>query len=453
MTIIKENSTSKLGTMPIGKLIADMSIPLMISMLMQAGYNLADSIFVARLNENALTAVTLAFPIQVIMIGLAIGTSVGVGAVISRRFGQGNDKEASKVAQTGIILAFITWAVIAAMVFFMTDTFVLNQTSDVSIIKYSKDYIYIVGIGGIGVFMQIMFEKMLQATGKSMLSMITQIAGVIVNIILDPILIYGLFGFPRLEVKGAAIATVIAQLAGMMVGFYLNVSKNKELNYRLKGFKIKSGIIRDIYSIGIPSIFIQILGSIMIFCYNKILISITPTAVAVFGAYFRLNGFVFMPVFAINSALTPIISYNFGAKNPSRIREVLRQGIIIAISIMLFGLLLFQIIPQVLLLMFKPSDNFLSIGIPAIRTISIIFPIAGFSIVMSSLFQSVGRAYYSLIVTLTRQILVLLPAGYFLSRAFKLNGVWWGFLIAEAIALVLVIIFYKEIDRNILKKL
>ena len=444
MTIIKENSTSKLGTMPIGKLIADMSIPLMISMLMQAGYNLADSIFVARLNENALTAVTLAFPVQVIMIGLAIG---------SRRFGEGNDKEASRVAQTGIVLAFITWIIVALMVFFMTNIFVGSQTSDADIIKYAKDYIYIVGIGGIGVFMQIMFERMLQATGKSTLSMVTQIAGVVVNIILDPILIYGLFSFPRLEAAGAAIATVMGQLVGMAVGFYLNLNKNKELNYRLKRFKIKFEIIKDIYTIGVPSIFIQILGSIMIFCYNRILISITSTAVAVFGAYFRLNGFVFMPVFAMNSALTPIISYNFGSKNANRIKQALKQGIIIAVIIMTFGTLLFQIMPNVLLLMFKPSDKFLEIGIPALRIISVIFPMAGFSIVMSSLFQSVGRAYYSLIVTLTRQILVLLPAGYLLSRVFKLNGVWWGFLIAEVIALFLVIIFYKEIDRNILKKL
>ena len=453
MTIIKENSTSKLGTMPIGKLIADMSIPLMISMLMQAGYDLADSIFVARLNENALTAVTLAFPVQVIMIGLAIGTSIGVGAIVSRRFGEGNDKEASRVAQTGIVLAFITWIIVALMVFFMTNIFVGSQTSDADIIKYAKDYIYIVGIGGIGVFMQIMFERMLQATGKSTLSMVTQIAGVVVNIILDPILIYGLFSFPRLEAAGAAIATVMGQLVGMAVGFYLNLNKNKELNYRLKGFKIKFEIIKDIYTIGVPSIFIQILGSIMIFCYNRILISITSTAVAVFGAYFRLNGFVFMPVFAMNSALTPIISYNFGSKNANRIKQALKQGIIIAVIIMTFGTLLFQIMPNVLLLMFKPSDKFLEIGIPALRIISVIFPMAGFSIVMSSLFQSVGRAYYSLIVTLTRQILVLLPAGYLLSRVFKLNGVWWGFLIAEVIALFLVIIFYKEIDRNILKKL
>ncbi len=453
MSTANGNSTNKLGSMPIGRLIVEMSIPLMISMLMQAGYNLADSIFVARLNENALTAVTLAFPVQVVMIGLAVGTSVGVGALVSRRFGEGNDKEASRVAKTGVFLAIVTWIMIAVVMFFMTDIFVKNQTDDISIIKYSKDYIYIVGIASIGVFMQIIFERMLQSTGKSMLSMITQIAGVIVNIILDPILIYGLFGFPRLEVAGAAIATVMGQFVGMAVGFYLNINKNKELDYRFKEFKIDARIIKDIYNIGIPSIFIQILGSIMIFCYNKILMSITPTAVAVFGAYFRLNGFVFMPVFAINSALTPIISYNFGFKDPQRIREALKKGIIMAVSVMTFGMLLFQFIPEQLLLMFKPSDKFLSIGIPAIRTISIIFPMAGFSIVISSLFQSVGRAYYSLIVTLTRQIIVLLPAGYILSRLFKLNGVWWGFLIAEIVALFFAVAFYKEIDRNILKKL
>lgn len=453
MSITKENSTNKLGTMPMGNLIIEMSIPLMISMFVQAGYNLADSIFVARLNENALTAVSLAFPVQIIMIGLAVGTSVGVGAIVSRRFGEDKEKEASRVAQTGVLLAFLTWVIIAVIVFFMTDMFVKSQIDDAQIIKYSKDYIYIVGVASLGIFMQVMFERMLQSTGKSMLSMITQIAGVIVNIILDPILIYGLFGFPRLEVAGAAIATVMGQLTGMIVGFYLNLNKNKALNYRLKGFKIEAGIIKDIYNIAVPSIFIQIIGSIMIFFYNRILISITPTAVAVFGAYFKLNGFVFMPVFAMNNALTPIISYNFGAKNSDRIRDALRKGIIISVSIMAFGTLLFQLLPEILLLMFKPSDDFLAIGVPALRIISIIFPMVGLSIVTASLFQSVGRAHYSLIVTLTRQIIVLLPVAYFLSYKFKLDGVWWSFAIAEVVALFMVFIFYREIDRNILKKL
>lgn len=453
MSISSSDSANKLGNMPISRLIIEISIPLIISMLVQAGYNLADSIFVAGLNENALTAVSLAFPIQTVLIGLAVGTSVGIGSLVSRRFGEHDDNGAARAAQTGVVLALLSWVLLAGIIFIMTNTFVIGQTKDLQIIKYSKDYIYIVGIGSVGVFMQIIFERMLQSTGKSMLSMITQISGVIVNVILDPILIYGMFGFPRLEVAGAAIATVMGQLIGMLIGLMLNLIKNKEINFRLPDFTLELKTVNEIYKIAIPSIFMQIVGSIMIFFYNRILIAITPTAVAVFGAYFKLNGFIFMPVFAMNSALTTIISYNFGAKNPNRIREAMKKGTIIAVSIMLMGTILFQIAPKLLLMMFKPSEDFLAIGIPALRTMAIIFPFAGLSIVVTSLFQSVGRAYYSLIVSLIRQIIIIVPTGYILSHYFKLKGVWWAFPLAEIGALVMVTIFYKEIDRNILKKL
>lgn len=453
MDEVIDKSSDKLGTMPIGKLIFQMSVPLMISMFVQATYNLADSIFVARLSENALTSVSLSFPIQIGIIGLAVGTSVGVGSLTSRRFGEKRREDASLVAKTGIVLATLSWLAMAIIVFFVADRFIRGQITDKQIIDYGISYLKICGMLSIGVFQQIMFERLLQSTGRTMLSMICQLSGVIVNIVFDPILIFGYFGFPKLEVAGAAIATVAGQLFGMIVGLILNIVWNKDIDFSFKKFNLKLDIVREIYAIGIASIFIQVIGSVMIFFLNKILLGLNKTAVAVFGSYFKLNGFVFMPVFAMNSALTPIISYNFGAGNPHRIREAIRKGTSICVFIMALGTALFQIFPSVLLMMFDPSDEFLAIGIPALRTISWIFMMVGFSIAMGALFQSVGRPYYSVITTLIRQMFVLLPTAYFMSNAFGLAGVWWSFVISELFAMIMSIMFYKEINKNILSKL
>lgn len=453
MDVNKLRSSDKLGNMPMGRLILQMSIPLMISMLLQAGYNLVDSIFVARLNEKALTAVSLSFPIQIAMIGLSVGTSVGVGALTSRRFGEKNEEGASNVAKTGIVLATISWIVMALFVFFFAEGFVRGQIEDEQVIRYAASYLKIVGIANIGIFQQIMMERLLQSTGKTVFSMICQISGVIGNIILDPILIFGLFGAPRLEVAGAAIATVAGQIFGMLVGICFNVFFNKELHLSFKSFRFDPKLVKEIYKIGVPSIVIQVIGSFMVFSINKILFGITSTAVAVFGAYFKLNGFVFMPVFAMHSALTPIISYNFGAGNSERIREAVRTGVKISISIMALGMMIFLVFPSYLLMMFNPSEEFLSIGIPALRIFSSIFIMAGYGITMSALFQSVGRPYYSLLISLLRQIIVLLPTAYFLSRTFGIYGVWFSFTISELVTLILAILFYREVKVNILSNL
>lgn len=443
-------SSDKLGSMPMSRLILQMSIPLMISMLLQAGYNLVDSIFVAGLNEEALTAVSLSFPIQIAMIALAVGTSVGVGAITSRRFGEKNEEGASNAAKMGILLAIFSWILLAVFVFFNAEGFVRGQIQDEKVIDYALVYLKIVGIANLGIFQQIMMEKLLQSTGKTVLSMICQISGVIVNIILDPILIFGMFGAPRLEVAGAAIATVAGQVVGMIVGICFNIFGNKELNLSFKGFRFDFQIVKDVYKIGIPSIVVQTLGSFMVFSINKILFGITSTAVAVFGAYFKLNGFIFMPVFAMHSALTPIISYNYGAGNSERIKEAVRAGCKISIGIMAVGTFIFLAFPQYLLLMFKPSEEFLQIGVPALRIFSSIFITAGYGITMAALFQSVGRPYYSLLITLLRQIIILLPTAYFLSKVFGLYGVWFSFTISEGITLILVMVFYREVKHNIL---
>ena len=452
MNMEQSTSTNKLGTMPMNRLILQMSIPLMISMILQAGYNLVDSMFVAALNEKALTAVSLSFPIQVAMIGLAVGTSGGVGAVTSRRLGEKNRESASNTAKIGFILSIISWLLMAAFVFFMADRFVHSQTQDTKVIRYATEYLKICGIINIGVFQQILMEKLLQATGKTVLSMICQIVGVIGNIILDPILIFGLFGAPRLEVLGAAIATVCGQLLGMAVGIILNLFYNKELQLSFKKFHFDFTTVKEIYKIGIPSIVIQVIASFMVFMVNKILFGITDTAVALFGAYFKLNGFLFMPIFAVYSGLTPVISYNFGAGNSRRIKEAVQVGCKIAVLIMAVGTLIFQLFPTTLLMMFKPSLEFLEIGVPALRIMSLVFTMAGYGIAMAALFQSVGRPYYSLIISVFRQGAVLLPI-YFLGHKFGLYGVWWSFPLVELIAFGLTIIFYKEIDVHILTHL
>lgn len=453
LDISKLKSSDKLGTMPMGRLILQMSIPLMISMILQAGYNLVDSIFVARLNEDALTAVSLSFPIQIAMIGLSVGTSVGVGALTSRRFGEKNEEGASNVAKTGIVLATLSWLVMAVFVFFFSDGFVKGQIENERVINYAISYLKIVGVINLGIFQQILMERLLQSTGKTVLSMVSQISGVVVNLILDPILIFGLFGAPRLEVAGAAIATVSGQIFGMLMGIVFNLLFNKELNLSFKGFKWNPTLVKEIYKIGVPSIVIQVLGSVMVFTINKILFGITSTAVAVFGAYFKINGFVFMPVFAMHSALTPIISYNFGAGNSERIKEAVRTGVKISISIMATGSLIFLIFPRYLLMMFNPTEEFLRIGIPALRIFSTIFMMAGYGITMSALFQSVGRPYYSLLISVLRQIVILLPTAYFMSKAFGLYGVWFSFTISELVTLLMAILFYKEVKKSILSNL
>ena len=443
--IVKEN---KMGTMPINKLLISMSLPMMISMLVQALYNVVDSIFVSQISENALTAVSLAFPVQNFMIAVGVGTGVGINALLSRSLGEKKFEEANSAASNGVFLAVMSYLLFLLIGILFSKKFFQWQTDIKDIVDGGYSYLIIVTTCSFGMYGQIVFEKLMQSTGRTFYSMITQITGAVINIILDPILIFGLFGFPKLGISGAAIATVIGQSSGMMLGIYLNSTKNKEIKVKIKGFRPSLKTIKDIYSVGIPSIIMASIGSVMTFGINKILLVFTSTATAVFGVYFKLQSFIFMPVFGINNGMVPIISYNYGAKQKDRLMETVKISIIYAIGIMIIGLVIFQLLPKELLGLFSASEEMISIGIPALRIISISFLFAGYCIVVSSMFQALGNGIMSLIVSIGRQLVVLLPVAYLLSRTNNLNLVWWAFPIAELASVFLSIIGFKYVYKK-----
>lgn len=445
MTNTKEN---KMGIMPIPKLLFSMSVPMMLSMIVQSIYNIVDSMFVAHINENALTALSLVFPFQIFMIGISVGTGVGVNALLSRSLGEKNQKNADLAAKNGIFLAVVFSIVFAIVGILFGKQFILAQTSDPQIVKYSLEYLNVITIFSFGTFMQMMFERLLQATGKTVLSMITQIVGAVTNLILDPIMIFGLLGFPALGVKGAAIATVIGQSLAGLLALYFNIKKNDDINISLKGFKPDFRIIKTIFSVGFPSILMQTIGSFLTYFINKFLISFTPTAVSVYGIYFRLQSFVFMPVFGLNNGMVPIIAYNYGARNKKRILDTIKLSIITAVLIMLTGLAIFQTIPAQLLALFDASEEMLAIGVPALRIISLSFIFAGFSIICGSVFQALGNGFLSLIISITRQLIFILPLVYILGHFFGLSAVWFSIPIAEISSLILSIIFLRYILRK-----
>lgn len=440
----KEN---KMGTMPVPKLLITMSLPMIISMLVQALYNIVDSIFVAKLSEDALTAVSLAFPIQNLMIAIGVGTGVGINALLSRSLGEKKFEQANLAAENGVFLAVISFLLTALVGIFGSRLFFVAQTSQKTIVQYGIQYMEVITICSIGVYIQITMERLLQATGKTFYTMITQGTGAIINIILDPILIFGLFGFPRLEVAGAAIATVIGQIVGAALSTFFNVRVNKEIRINMKKFRPNKQIIGEIYRVGIPSIIMQSIGSVMVFGFNKILLFFNTTAAAVFGVYFKLQSFIFMPIFGINNGMVPIIAYNFGARNRKRIMDTIRLATLISIGIMILGVLLFQFFPKTLLGFFDASDHMISIGIPALRIISIHFVLAGYSIIISSTFQALGNGVYSLIVSVARQLVVLLPCAWILAECFGLNAVWFSFPAAELISVLLCTLLFRRIDR------
>lgn len=422
--------------MPVNKLLIQMSVPMMISMLVQALYNIVDSMFVAQLSENALTAVSLAFPVQNLMIAVGSGTGVGLNALVSRALGEKKSEYASRAASNGIWLYLFSTIAFAALSAAFGGLFFRVQTQNAEILRYGSGYIHVVGIFSIGLFMQMCFERLLQSTGNTIYSMITQSLGAVINIILDPIMIFGLFGFPRLEVVGAGVATVCGQVIAAGLAIFFNLKKNRELELSLKKYKPDGSIIRAIYNVGVPSIIMASIGSIMTFGMNKILMAFTSTATAVFGVYYKLQSFVFMPVFGMNNGMVPIVAYNFGAKKPDRIVQTMKLGIMYAISIMAVGTIIFQVFPGPLLRIFNASDNMLQIGIPALRIISIHFIIAGFCIVCLSILQALGHGLMSLISSVLRQLVVLLPSAFILARTGGLDAIWWSFVVAEAVSAV-----------------
>lgn len=447
-TEIKEN---KMGTMPVNKLLFSMAIPMIISMLVQALYNIVDSAFVAQISEDALSAVSLAFPMQNFMIAVATGTGVGVNAMLSKNLGAQRHDVANKTANVSIFLAIVNWLVFVVIGIFCTNIFLRGQTSVQAIIDYGDTYLRICLIGSLGVFGQVTFERLLQGTGRTVYSMISQLVGAIINIVLDPILIFGWFGVPAMGVAGAAIATVIGQFAGMGFGFYFNLKKNHDLQLNLRSLKAilpDFQMLRNIYYVAVPSILMVSIGSVMVFFMNRILNNFTPTAIAVLGSYFKLQSFIFMPVFGINNAMVPIIAYNYGARKKARIMETMRICIISATVLMTLGFLAFQFLPDKLLAIFNASESMLEIGVPALRIISPSFLLAGCCIIMNSVFQALGNGFYSLLVSVSRQLLALLPIAYAISLFGNLNQVWFAFPLAELVSTTLVFVFFKRIKRE-----
>ncbi len=440
--------------MPIKRLVVSMSVPMMISMLVQALYNVVDSIFVAKLSEHALTAVTCAFPIQNLILAVASGTGVGINALLSKALGEKQYDESDAAANTGILLNLIHCLFFMAFGIFGAKAFISSQAQNAEIIAYGTTYVTIVCGMCFGAFMQITFERLLQATGRTTLSMISQLSGAICNIILDPILIFGLIGFPKMGVAGAALATVIGQILAACIGLYLNVRYNDEINISLgRIFHPLGKTVKRIYQIGIPSMLMISIGSVMSYCMNRIMMGFSSTATAVFGAYFKLQSFFFMPVFGLNNGLIPIMAYNYGARKRDRIYEALSFSVKLAICIMVCGTIAFETIPAVLLGMFSASEEMLQIGVPALRIIAIHFPMAAIGILLGSVFQAFGKSLYSMFISLGRQLVVLIPVAWLLAQSGVLNNVWWCFLVAEVVSLIMTLAFFRKIKRELIDQI
>ena len=430
---------NKMGVMPVTRLLVTMSLPMMLSMLVQALYNIVDSMFVAQLSEDALTAVSLAFPVQSLMIAVASGTGVGINALLSRNLGERNFEGANNAARNGVFLAIVSCIVFALLGLVGSRLFFSLQTDNPVILEYGVQYMSIITLFSVGIFLQITFERLLQSTGRTFYNMITQGTGAIINIILDPIMIFGLFGFPRLEVAGAAIATVVGQIVAVIMSFCFNHFKNKEISLSPRGFRPHGRTILFIYKVGIPSIIMQSIGSVMTFGMNKILLMFSSTAAAVFG---------------LNNGMIPIIAYNYGARNKHRIIETARKSVLIAVCIMILGFAIFQIFPAFFLsTLFRASENMLAIGVPALKIISISFLFAGYCIIVGSIFQALGNGVYSLIISAARQLIVILPVAYIFATVFGLSMVWWAIPIAEIVSVILSTLLLKRIYRKVIKPL
>lgn len=444
---------NKMGIMPVGKLLITMSLPMMISMVVQALYNIVDSVFVSRVSEDALTAVSMAFPLQALCIALGAGMGVGVNALLSKSLGAKDNDMVNKSALNGLFMTFVSYLVLLVIGIFAVKPFYMIQTDSADIIQYGTDYLSVICCFSFGMFFQFTFERLLQSTGRTFQTMITQTVGAVTNIILDPIFIFGLFGVPAFGVKGAAIATVIGQIIAAILALIMNIKVNTDIDFSLKGFKPDIKIIGMIYKVGLPSIIMQSIGSVMVFCLNKILIVFSSTAVAVFGVYFKLQSFVFMPVFGLNNGLIPIMAYNYGAKKKDRMIKTIKCGLLIAFSIMSVGMVVFELFPDAILALFEASDNMLAMGKVALRTIAIHFPIAAICIVLGSAFQALGNAVYSMFVSIARQLVVLIPVAYALSKLGNVNYVWWCFPIAEIMSLTITVIFFIKLKREIIDKI
>ena len=448
--MIKEN---KMGVMPEGKLLANMALPMIISMLVQALYNVVDSIYVSQISESAVTALSLAFPIQNLQIGFAVGIGVGINSLLSKSLGERNQEAVNRTAGNGLVM-MLTVAV-AFMIFGLTGVrpYYAMQSTVTETVEGGTAYVSICCIFALGSFVQILCERLLQSTGRTTLSMISQATGAITNILLDPVFIFGWFGIPAMGVAGAAVATVIGQWTGACVGLYLNLKHNPDVHLSVKYFPLNKRIVGQILTVGIPSVIMNGIGSIMTFGMNQILQGFTETATGVFGIYFKLQSFFFMPLFGLNGATISIVAYNYGARKPQRIVKTLKLALVAALGLMLTGFAVFQIAPELLLNMFNPSESFLSIGRVCLRTISYSFPIAAVCIILGASFQALGNGIYATITSMARQLLVLLPVAYLMSLTGNVNLVWLSFPIADFTSGVITVLFFLRIYRQKIKPL
>lgn len=442
----KEN---KMGTLPIGKLLAGMAIPMMFSMLAQAFYNVVDSIFVARVSQDALNAVSLAFPLQNLMIAFGGGIAVGMNALLSRALGERNQDMVDRSANTAVFITIVITAIFMLIGAFASRAFFLVQTKEAQLVEYGTQYATICLVGSAGIFSQFCFERMLQSTGKTHLAMITQVIGAMINIIFDPILIFGLFGFPRLEIAGAAIATVAGQIVAAVTAIIMNVKKNHEIKISISKIRWDAEVAGRIFKVGFPSILMQSVGSVMTFTLNQILLTFTKTATLVFGAYFKLQSFIFMPVFGLNNGMVPIVAYNYGAKNEKRVKRTVFLTILTAMCIMAAGALVFELFPETLLGFFDADAEMLKVGVPALRIIATHFVIAGFCIIAGSVCQAIGNPFYSLVISVCRQLVVLLPAAWLLAQSGRLELVWLAFPIAEIASLIMSSVFLRKTMKTV----
>ena len=451
--ITKDLKENKMGTMPINKLLISMAAPMMLSMLIQALYNIVDSIYVARIEEYALTAVSLAFPLQNLMISVGVGIGVGINAWLSKHLGEKQFEQANRVAMNGLFLEVVSYLIFLVIGLSAIEPFLRSQTNIPEIIEYGKTYLRICMCCSFGLFTQLACERLLMATGRTVFSMITQATGAIVNIVLDPILIFGYFGFPAMGMAGAAWATVIGQIVGATMAILLNLFKNPEIKLKIRGFRPQLEVIRRILSVGVPSIIMASVGSVMTFLMNKILMGFSSTATTVFGVYFKLQSFAFMPVFGLNNGMVPILAYNYGAKRKDRMMEVIKRAMLYAVCIMLVCLAVLQLIPGQLLLLFDASENMLAMGIPALRLISLSYVFAGICVVSGSVFQALGNGVYSMFVSVARQLLILVPVAWLLSLTGRLEMVWLAFPIAELASIGTSAFFLRRIHQRVIAKM
>lgn len=442
-----KGSENKMGVKPIPSLVLSMSFPIMLSMLVQALYNVVDSLYVSHYSQDALTALTLAFPLQNLLIAVSVGTSIGINSLISRKLGAQDKTAANKAAGNGITISVFSWLLFALLGLLFTRRFIGFFTRDAELLRMGHLYSAIALFFSLGIFIDITCERILQATGDTVRPMIIQMTGAVVNIVLDPILIFGLFGAPRMGVVGAAVATVFAQHVSALMAIHY-VRKNKEVVIKKSDLVLKWKTVKDIYAVGLPSIIMQSIATLLNTSLNKIIIGFGTSAVAVFGIYFRLQSFIFMPIFGLNSGLIPIIGYNYGARRPTRIKEAIRVGVIVSIVIMGSGFLLFTFIPHIFLGWFNASEAMVAIGVVAMRRISLCFLSAGVCIVLGAFFQATGDGYVTMITSVTRQLVFLLPAAYLLGRFFGLDALWFSFIIAEGASLVLTLFFFFKLYKS-----